>query len=50
MMTAAGSSGKVALMNMLLLVRKVKPTPTVLNASNQRLKSKTIKYPLRLLN
>nr|XP_022290465.1 uncharacterized protein F54H12.2-like [Crassostrea virginica] len=47
MMTAIGSSGKVVILNMLLWVRKVKPTPTVLNAINQRLNSETAKYPLR---
>ena len=47
MMTAVGSSGKVVILNMLLWVRKVKPTPTVLNAINQRLNSETAKYPLR---
>ena len=44
-MTAAGNSGKVVILNMLLLVRKVKPTPTVLNTINQRLNSETAKYP-----
>ena len=47
MVTAVGSSGKVVLMNMLILVKKLKPTPTVLNAINQRLNSETVKYPLR---
>ena len=48
MMTAAGSSGKVAILNilnMLLWVGKIKPTPMVLNAINQRLNSETAKYP-----
>ena len=44
-MTAAGNSGKVVILNMLLLVRKVKPTPSVLNTINQRLNSETAKYP-----
>lgn len=47
MMTAALSSGKVKIENMLLWVRKIKPTPTVLNAINQRLNAETAKYPLR---
>ena len=47
MMTAAGSSGQVVILNMLLWVRKVKPNPKVLNAINQRLNSETAKYPLR---
>ena len=38
---------KKVILNMLLWVRKVKPTPTVLNAINQRLNSETAKYPLR---
>lgn len=47
MMTAAGSTGKVSIISILLWVRKVKPTPTVLNAINQRLNSEIAKYPLR---
>lgn len=47
MMTAALSSGKVKIENMLLWVRKIKPTPTVLYAINQRLNAETAKYPLR---
>ncbi|XP_052695795.1 uncharacterized protein F54H12.2-like [Crassostrea angulata] len=47
MMTAAGSTGKVSIISILLWVRKVKPTPTVLNAINQRLNTETAKYPLR---
>ena len=47
MMTAANSSGKVSIQSMLMWVRKVRPTPTVLNAINQRLNTETAKYPLR---
>lgn len=47
MMTAAGSTGKVSIISILLWVRKVKPAPTVLNAINQRLNTETAKYPLR---
>ncbi|XP_022301109.2 uncharacterized protein F54H12.2-like [Crassostrea virginica] len=47
MMTAANSSGKVQILSMLMWVRKVRPTPTVLNAINQRLNTETAKYPLR---
>ena len=32
MMTAANSTGKISIQSMLLWVRKVKPTPSVLNA------------------
>nr|XP_022311101.1 uncharacterized protein F54H12.2-like [Crassostrea virginica] len=47
MMTAANSSGKVQILSMLMWVRKVRPTPTVLNAINQGLNTETAKYPLR---
>lgn len=47
MMTAAGSTGKIKILSMLLWVRKVRPTPTVLNAINERLNLETAKYPLR---
>lgn len=47
MMTAAGSTGKVSIISILLWVRNVKPAPTVLNAINQRLNTETAKYPLR---
>lgn len=47
MMTAAGSTGKIKILSMLLWVRKVKPPPTVLNAINERLNLETAKYPLR---
>ena len=47
MMTDAGSSGKVAIESMILWVRKVKPTPTIVNLINQQLSTQTAKYPLR---
>lgn len=47
MMTAAGSTGKVSIICILLWVRKVKATSTVLNAINQRLNTETAKYPLK---
>ena len=47
MMTAANSSGKVQILSMLMWVRKVRPTPTVLNTINQRLSTEKAKYPLR---
>ena len=47
MMTAANSSGKVQILSMLMWVRKVRLTSTVLNAINQRLNTETAKYPLR---
>ncbi|XP_056003878.1 uncharacterized protein F54H12.2-like [Ostrea edulis] len=47
MMTDAGSSGKVAIQSMVLWVRKVKPTPTIINLINQQLSTQTAKYPLR---
>ena len=47
MMTAANSTGKVIILSMLLWVRKVGPNPSDLNAINQRLNTKTAKYPLR---
>lgn len=47
LMAHAGSSGKISILSMLLWVRKVKPTATVLNAINERLNSETAKFPLR---
>lgn len=47
MMTDAGSSGKVVIHSIVLWVREIKPTPTVLNAINPRLNTETVKYPLR---
>nr|XP_022311169.1 uncharacterized protein F54H12.2-like [Crassostrea virginica] len=47
MMTAAGSTGKVVIQNMLLWVRKVRPSPSVVNVINQRLNMETAKFPLR---
>ncbi|XP_056022006.1 uncharacterized protein F54H12.2-like [Ostrea edulis] len=47
MMTAAGSSGKVAIQSMILWVRKVKPIPNIVNLINQQLSTQTAKYPLR---
>lgn len=47
LMAHAGSSGKISILSMLLWVRKVKPTATVLNAINDRLNSETAKFPLR---
>lgn len=47
MMTVALSSGKVPIQSIVMWVRKIKPTPAILNAINQRLNSKTVKYPLR---
>lgn len=47
LMAHAGSSGKISILSMLLWVRKVKPTATVLNAINERLNSETVKFPLR---
>ena len=47
MMTKAGRSGKMVIQNMLLWVRKVRPTPTVLNAINQRLNTETAISSLR---
>ena len=47
MMTADGSSGKVIIQNMLLWVRKVRPSPSVVNVINQRLNTETAKFPLR---
>ena len=47
MMTKTGSSGKVNILSMLMWVRKVRPTPSVLNTINQRLNTETVKYPLR---
>jgi hypothetical protein len=46
MMTDAGSSGKVVLQSMVLWVRKVKPTPTIINLINQQLSTQMAKYPL----
>lgn len=46
-MTAANSTGKIKLLSVLLWVRKVRPTPTVLNAINERLNLETAKYPIR---
>ena len=47
MMTAVGSTGKVNILSMLLWVRKVRPTPTVLNASYQRLNTqKRLNIPI----
>lgn len=43
MMTVALSSGKVPIQSIVMWV----PTPAILNAINQRLNSKTVKYPLR---
>lgn len=43
MMTAALSSGKVKIENMLLWVRKIKHTPTEFNAINRRLNTETAK-------
>lgn len=47
MMTAALSSGKVSIQSIVMWVRKIKPTPAIQNAINQRLNSETVKYPLR---
>ena len=47
MMTKTPMTGKVQIMSMLMWVRKVRPTATVLNAINQRLNTETAKYPLR---
>jgi hypothetical protein len=47
MMTDAGSSGKVVLQSLVLLVKKVKPAPTIINLINQQLSTQTAKYPLR---
>lgn len=47
LMAHAGSTGKISILSMLLWVRKVKPTATVLNAINERLNSETVKFPLR---
>ena len=47
MMTKAGSDGKVNILSMLMWVRKVRPTATVLNSINQCLNTETAKYPLR---
>nr|XP_034317022.1 uncharacterized protein F54H12.2-like [Crassostrea gigas] len=47
MMTKAGSTGKIKLLNVLLWVRKVRPTAAVLNTVNERLNVETAKYPLR---
>lgn len=47
LMAHAGSTGKISILSMLLWVRKVKPTATVLNAINERLNSETAKFPLR---
>ena len=47
MMIPAYSSGKVQILSMLMWVRKVRPTPTVLNTINQRLSTEMAKYPLR---
>lgn len=47
MMTAANSTGKVKLLSVVLLVRKVGPILTVLNANNERLNPETAHYPLR---
>lgn len=47
MMTYAGSSGKIKLLNVLLWVRKVRPTAAVLNTVNEMLNVETAKYPLR---
>ena len=47
MMTKAGTTGKVNIVSMLMWVRKVRPTATVLNTINQRLNTETAKYPLR---
>ncbi|XP_048775208.2 uncharacterized protein F54H12.2-like [Ostrea edulis] len=46
-MTDVGSSGKVVIQSMILWVRKVKPTPTIINLINQQLSTQTAKYPLR---
>ena len=47
MMTKGGTTGKVNILSMLMWVRKVRPTATVLNTINQRLNTETAKYPLR---
>ena len=47
MMTKTGTTGKVNIVSMLMWVRKVRPTATVLNTINQRLNTETAKYPLR---
>lgn len=47
LMAHTGSSGKISILSMLLWVRKVKPTATVLNAINERLNSESAKFPLR---
>ena len=47
MMTKAGSDGMVNILSMLMWVRKVRPTATVLNSINERLNTETAKYPLR---
>lgn len=46
-MTAAGNTGKEVILNILLWVRKVKPTPTGLIAFNERLNAEAAKYNLR---
>ncbi|XP_062616114.1 uncharacterized protein F54H12.2-like [Saccostrea cucullata] len=47
MMTKGGSTGKVKILSMILWVRKVKPTPVMMNAINQSLNTHRAKYPLR---
>ncbi|XP_062589967.1 uncharacterized protein F54H12.2-like [Saccostrea cucullata] len=47
MMIKGGSTGKVKILSMILWVRKVKPTPVMMNAINQSLNTHRAKYPLR---
>ncbi|XP_061180826.1 uncharacterized protein F54H12.2-like [Saccostrea echinata] len=47
MMTAQANTGKVKILSMVLWVRKVKPSPTLMNHINQTLNTHRAKYPLR---
>lgn len=47
MMTASLSSGTVSIQSIVMWVRKIKSTPAIQNAINQRLNSETVKYPIR---
>ncbi|XP_061193215.1 uncharacterized protein F54H12.2-like [Saccostrea echinata] len=47
MMIKALSTGKVKILNMVLWVRKVKPTAVMMNGINQNLNTHRAKYPLR---
>ncbi|XP_061177786.1 uncharacterized protein F54H12.2-like [Saccostrea echinata] len=47
MMTAQANTGKVKILSIVLWVRKVKPSPTLMNQINESLNTHRAKYPLR---